>query len=406
MSDDARRRWAPRARRAVGRRRSTPLPAAAEVVVDRRRHHGREHRLPPGRGGRRPTWSCSNRAPSARGRPRNRWAGSGPRSPTRTTSSSGCGACAAYETFADRFGIDIGLRQVGYLFLCRSEAELAAVEASVRLQNRLGCNSRMVSAGGGLRDQPDAGAGPAARRVVLAAGRLRRARPGGRGLRAGRRRSSGSGSASTPRSSSSPPTPTGGHQRPDPAGVRPGRHGDHHRRGLVDQAGRDARRAPAGRGRTPPGRLHPAAGRPHPTVPFTLDLSTTLYFHNYRNGLLLGISNLDEDPGFCREFSYGWTRAFDAAAAVVAPSLVGQPLVGGWAGLYENTPDHNAMIGKAAVPGVLYATGFSGHGFLQGPAVGEIVRDLYLDRDPFMDPTAFSADRFGTGALLNEVHII
>ena len=86
--------------------------------------------------------------------------------------------------------------------------------------------------------------------------------------------------------------------------------------------------------------------------------------------------------------------------------LVGQPLVGGWAGLYENTPDHNAMIGKAAVPGVLYATGFSGHGFLQGPAVGEIVRDLYLDRDPFMDPTAFSADRFGTGALLTEVHII
>jgi sarcosine oxidase subunit beta len=141
-------------------------------------------------------------------------------------------------------------------------------------------------------------------------------------------------------------------------------------------------------------------------VPFTLDLSTTLYFHNYRNGLLLGISNADEEPGFCREFSYGWTRAFDAAAAIVAPPLVGQPLVGGWAGLYENTPDHNALIGRAEVPGVLYATGFSGHGFLQGPAVGEIVRDLYLERQPFLDPTPFSADRFGTGALLNEVHII
>ena len=58
------------------------------------------------------------------------------------------------------------------------------------------------------------------------------------------------------------------------------------------------------------------------------------------------------------------------------------------------------------MPGVLYATGFSGHGFLQGPAVGEIVRDLYLGAEPFMDPTAFSADRFGIGALLNEVHII
>ena len=44
----------------------------------------------------------------------------------------------AFETFADRFGVDIGLRQVGYLFLCRSAAELAAVEASVRLQNAKG----------------------------------------------------------------------------------------------------------------------------------------------------------------------------------------------------------------------------------------------------------------------------
>ena len=33
------------------------------------------------------------------------------------------------------------------------------------------------------------------------------------------------------------------------------------------------------------------SGSPMPTVPFTLDLSTTLYFHNYRNGMLLGISN-------------------------------------------------------------------------------------------------------------------
>src|SRR3954452_22310752 len=30
----------------------------------------------------------------------------------------------AYEAFERRFGVDIGLRQVGYLFLCRSEAEL------------------------------------------------------------------------------------------------------------------------------------------------------------------------------------------------------------------------------------------------------------------------------------------
>jgi sarcosine oxidase, subunit beta len=311
----------------------------------------------------------------------------------------------AYETFAKRFGIDIGLRQVGYLFLCRSEAQLAAVEASVQLQNRLGGDSRMVTPAEACDINP-----------MLAPGPLL-------------------GASFSPRDGyAEPARVVEGYARAatrlgvwccehtevlelatDPAG----RHQVRTQRGCVTAdtviitAGAWSSKLGAMLGVHLPVEairrqigFTPQLDRPPPTVPFTLDLSTTLYFHNFRNGLLLGISNLDEDPGFCREFSYGWTRAFDSAAAVVAPSLVGQPLVGGWAGLYENTPDHNALIGKAAVPGVLYATGFSGHGFLQGPAVGEIIRDLYLGRDPFMDPTAFSADRFGTGALLTEIHII
>lgn len=311
----------------------------------------------------------------------------------------------AYERFAARFGIDIGLRQVGYLFLCRTEAELAAVEASVRLQNRLGCHSRMVSAAEAGEINPLLEPGP-----LL-------------------------GASFSPQDGYAEPARVveGYACAATSLGVQFCEHtevlelatdaaGAYHvrtRRGAI-RAGTVIIAAGAWSGRlgamlgvhlpVQPVRRQvgftPQLARPHPTVPFTLDLSSTLYFHNYRNGLLLGISNADEEPGFCREFSYGWTRAFDDAAAVVAPSLVGAPLVGGWAGLYENTPDHNALIGRAATPGVLYATGFSGHGFLQGPAVGEIVRDLYLDRDPFMDPVAFSADRFGTGALLNEVHII
>ena len=225
----------------------------------------------------------------------------------------------AYETFADRFGIDIGLRQVGYLFLCRTEAELAAVEASVRLQNRLGGSSRMLTPAeaGEINPMLDPGAllgaslsprdgyaEPA--RVVegyaRAAGRL--------GVRC----------CEHTEVLELATDATGAHQVRTQRGVHHRRHGGHRRRRLVDQARRDARRAPARPGHPPAGRLHPAAGPARiRTVPFTLDLSTTLYFHNYRNGLLLGISNPDEDPGFCREFSYGWTRAFDAAAAVVAP---------------------------------------------------------------------------------------
>jgi len=80
---------------------------------------------------------------------------------------------------------------------------------------------------------------------------------------------------------------------------------------------------------------------------------------------------------------------------------------GGWAGLYEMTPDHNALIGEArGVSGFVYATGFSGHGFLQGPAAGEILRDIVLGRAPFVDIAPLSADRFDAAALRPEYNVV
>jgi len=59
------------------------------------------------------------------------------------------------------------------------------------------------------------------------------------------------------------------------------------------------------------------------------------------------------------------------------------------------TPDHDALVGESqAASRFLYATGFSGHGFLQCPAVGEIVRDLVLHNEPFVDVAPLSVDRF------------
>ena len=50
------------------------------------------------------------------------------------------------------------------------------------------------------------------------------------------------------------------------------------------------------------------------------------------------------------------------------------------------SPDHNAIVGEAAEPRrFLYATGFSGHGFQQAPAVGEHVAELVAGREPSLD---------------------
>jgi sarcosine oxidase, subunit beta len=129
-----------------------------------------------------------------------------------------------------------------------------------------------------------------------------------------------------------------------------------------------------------------------PRTPFTIDFATTFYFHAEGPALLMGMSDPDLIP---------------AAVERRAPALIDVGIASGWSGLYENTPDHNALIGEVeGVSRFLYATGFSGHGFLMGPAVGEVVRDLYHGRPPVVDVTALDLRRFGESGARPEHNIV
>jgi sarcosine oxidase subunit beta len=139
----------------------------------------------------------------------------------------------------------------------------------------------------------------------------------------------------------------------------------------------------------------------------TIDAATTFYFHREGPGLLMGMSYQDETPGFRTQYSEDWLPDLMGAMAERAPALLDLGVAHRWVGMYEVTPDHNALLGESTtVSRFLYATGFSGHGFLQGPAVGEVIRDLYLGRESFLDVSPFSAERFATGALRGEVNIV
>lgn len=318
----------------------------------------------------------------------------------------------AYERFEQTFGVDIGLRQVGYLFLARSDAELDQLERSTAVQQSLGGSSRMVTPADAAVINPlldptvlvgasfsprDGYAAPAP--VVLAYAAAAEAR----------------GATVVEQVEVLDVEVDGGAIRSvetDRGSIATG--------AVVCAAGAWSARIGEMVGIALPVQpvrrqigFTPQGAPAFPTVPFTLDLGTTLYFHNYafeggRRGMLLGISNLDQEPGFTRDFDHQWVPAFDEAARVVAPTLVGRALEGGWAGLYENTPDHNAIIGVSeGLHGFFYATGFSGHGFLQGPAVGEAVCALYHGHDPVVDVSSFDVRRFGVEAgRLSEVHII
>jgi sarcosine oxidase, subunit beta len=144
-----------------------------------------------------------------------------------------------------------------------------------------------------------------------------------------------------------------------------------------------------------------------PQLPMTIDFATSFYFHREGPGLLVGMSH-DSDPvTFSLETSDAWVPSLLEAAERRAPSVAAAGIKGGWAGLYEMSPDRNAMIGESpSVPRFFYATGFSGHGFLQGPAVGEILRDLYLGREPFVDVSPLTAERFAVGEPRPEFNVV
>jgi sarcosine oxidase subunit beta len=149
---------------------------------------------------------------------------------------------------------------------------------------------------------------------------------------------------------------------------------------------------------------------PPPRVAFTIDHTTTAYFHGNDDGsgLLLGIADQNETIGFDTAVTTGWHGLLRHALTTFAPSLADVELAHGWAGLYEITPDCNAVIGEAPTDGFrfLYAAGFSGHGFLQGPAVGEVVRDLYLNRTSAIDVSAFTVERFAKPIERTELNIV
>jgi sarcosine oxidase, subunit beta len=139
---------------------------------------------------------------------------------------------------------------------------------------------------------------------------------------------------------------------------------------------------------------------PDPTlperIPLTVDFSSGLYFHREGPGLLFGMADQDQLPGFDAPAPEpGWLEKVVEVAERRLPGLLEMGIAGGWRGYYDVSPDYNALVGEApAVARFLYATGFSGHGFLQGPAIGEIVRDLVLGREPFIDVSPLAVERF------------
>ena len=106
----------------------------------------------------------------------------------------------------------------------------------------------------------------------------------------------------------------------------------------------------------------------------------------------------------------GYERLLTTVEALVAraPAFEEAKVRRGWAGFYEVTPDDNPLLGWVGEPaGLAVAAGFSGHGFMQGPAIGACLAELILDGAArTVDISAFRPSRFAEGALAPEHNVI
>ena len=84
-----------------------------------------------------------------------------------------------------------------------------------------------------------------------------------------------------------------------------------------------------------------------------------------------------------------------ASAKHLHPQLADVRPVERWAGMIEATPDEIPVLGPVdAIPGLLIATGFSGHGFGFGPAAGHAMAALAQGQEPLFDLHDFRLSRF------------
>lgn len=313
---------------------------------------------------------------------------------------------AAFRDFGRRPGWEIGLKQVGYLFVLTRESDVDAFQRSVALQHECGLDSRIVT------PEQARALCPLLEGDDILAGAF---------------------------------SPGDGHAAPEDVvqgyAVATRAHGGHIRVGCevlaINARGTDLTEVLTSHGSIRTGAVICAAGAwsrrcgamvgvelpvsplrrqilfteainglPD-ELPMTIDFASSFYFHREGPGLLMGMSNQTEPPGFSVDTTDDWIPDLMEVVRRRAPRIADAGIRGGWAGLYEMTPDHNAIIGEA--PGIsrfLYATGFSGHGFLQGPAVGEILRDMFLRRTPFVDITPLTAGRFHADRLRPEYNIV
>lgn len=146
--------------------------------------------------------------------------------------------------------------------------------------------------------------------------------------------------------------------------------------------------------------------RPHPAFsaepPLTIDYHRHWYFRGELGGCLFS-GPKDEESTFNTSVDWEHVALSVATAVSRVPLLAEAEIHRGWAGLYEISPDNNAILGAVPELGGFYvASGHSGHGFMHGPITGRLMAELILTGETSIDIRPLHIERFRAGKTVLE----
>jgi sarcosine oxidase subunit beta len=127
--------------------------------------------------------------------------------------------------------------------------------------------------------------------------------------------------------------------------------------------------------------------------PMVIDMSSGFLFRREGEAILMAWPDDEESYGFKTAFTHDFLEKILTRAVSRVPQFVDLPVNPKqcWAGMYEITPDHHAIIG---------------HGVMHSPASGRITADMVLGNPSFVDPTPLGVERFAEGRLLEETAVL
>jgi sarcosine oxidase subunit beta len=137
--------------------------------------------------------------------------------------------------------------------------------------------------------------------------------------------------------------------------------------------------------------------------PLVIHKETGSYIVQHETGSLL-IGTEFPVPEEDTTLRYGYLRKAVTIMSRYFPQILSTNLLRVWIGYYEVTPDHHPIVGVIPhLENLVVATGFSGHGYMMAPIIGEELKNIILEGKPKLPETReLRLERFEEGKLLKE----